>query len=455
MSTSSINLSSTTSGSGLDVTATVDQLMQVERAPERAWQQQQQTMTAQAAALRNMNSQLDTLESRINDLHDLSGVFGQYSAASSNQAVLTATADSTAITGQHIIAVNQLASVASQYTDALASADSRFTPGDLKFQVGNGQVQTITFDPDHSTLQTAVDKINSSNAGVTASLLTDASGTHLVLVSNTSGSAGDLTITSAPSGLGFHTGTTGQDAKLTVDGVPIVSSTNDVSNAIPGITINLNGDTSGTPVRLTVGTNTTGIQNAVDKFVSAYNDIVKNINSQFAYNSSNKTSGTLAGDGTVRNLQTALLGFAAFQYSNSGSITTLRSLGITMQDDGTLQVDDSTLANTIKNDPSDVQKFFQGTNSDGFATNLSTQLAALTDSINGPLLVDAKGMDNSVSSLQEQIDDFEVHMAARQQQLIDQYSRIDTMLRSMSTTLQSVQAQLKSLPSYSSSSSSS
>ena len=452
MSSSSVDLSGT-SGSGLDVTATVDQLMQVERSPERVWQQQQQTMTAQAAALRNMNSQLDTLESRINDLHDLTGVFGQYSATSSNQAILTATADSTAVAGQHIVAVTQLATVSSQYSDPLASSGSSFTPGDLKFTIGSGAVQTITFDQDHSTLQTAVDKINTSNAGVTASLLTDTSGTHLVLVSNTSGSGGDLTITSAPSGLAFHTGSAGQDARLTVDGVPIVSATNDVTGAIPGVTLNLTGDSSGTPVRLTVGTNTTGIQNAVDKFVSAYNDIVKNINSQFAYNSTSKTSGTLAADGTVRNLQTTLLGFAAFQYSDSGAITTLRSLGITMQDDGTLKVDDSTLSNTIKNDPSDVQKFFQGTNSDGFAATLSTQLASLTDSVNGPLLVDAKGMDNSVSSLQKQIDDFEVQMAAKEQQLIDQYSRIDSMLRMMSTTLQSVQSQLKSLPTYSSSSS--
>lgn len=453
MSTGPINLS-TTGGNGLDVGATVDQFMQIERAPERVWQQQQQTMTAEATALRNMNSQLDTLESRINDLHDLSGVFGQNTATSSNQSVLSASAGSNAASGQHIITVTQLATVASQYTDALASADSSFTPGDLKFTIGHGDVQTITFDQAHSTLKTAADQINSSNAGITASLLTDTTGTHLVLVSNTSGSDGDLTIASAPSGLTFHTGTSGQDAKLTVDGVPILSAINDVTGAIPGVTLNLNGDSSGIPVRLTVGTDTSAIQAAVDNFVSAYNDIINNINSQFAYNSATKSAGTLSGDGTVRTLQSTLLGFAAFKYPNSGSMTTLRSLGITMQNDGTLQVNDTTLANAIKNDPSDVQKFFQGTNNDGFAASLSTQLSVLTDPTSGPLLIDAKGMDDSVSALQKQIDDFEVQMTARQQQLTDEYSRIDTMLRSMSTTMQSVEAQLKSLPTYSSSSSS-
>jgi flagellar hook-associated protein 2 len=445
MSTSSIDLSNTTSGNGLDVTATVDQLMQAERAPERLWQQQQQAMAAQATALRNMNSQLDTLESRINDLHDLSGVFGQNTATSSNESALSASAASGAGAGQHIITVTQLATVASQYADALASADSTFTPGELQFQIGTGDIQTITFDQDHSTLKTAVDEINSSNLGITASLLTDAVGTHLVLVSSTSGSAGDLTITSAPTGLTFHTGSAGQDAKLTIDGVPIVSATNDISGAIPGVTLTLNGDTSGTPVRLTIGADNSGIQTAVNNFVSAYNTIVNNINSQFAYNSATKSAGTLAGDSSVRSLQSTLLGLAAFQSTGSGSITTLRSLGITMRDDGTLQVNDSTLSNTIKNDASDVQKFFQGGNNDGFAATLSTKLSVLTDPTSGPLLVDAKGMDDSVSSLQKQIEDFEVQMSAKEQQLIDEYSRIDTMLRSMSTIMQSVQAQLGTL----------
>lgn len=442
---SSIDTTSITSGSGLDVTATVDQLMQLERAPENLWKSQQQTMTAQATALRDLNTRLDTLETRINDLKDISGVFGQYAASSTNDAVVTATADTSAAAGEHTIVVTQLATVASQYTAALASPDATFTPGDLQLKIGSGDVQTITFDADHSTLKTAVDKINSSNLGVTASLLSDATGTHLVLVSNTPGLAGELSIVSAPQGLAFQAGSHGQNAKLTLDGVPIESATNEVSGVLQGVTLHLNGDTGGIGTRIAITSDTSRIQSAVDSFVSAYNDVVSRINTQFQYNSTSNKAGILAGDSTVRSLQASLLGLAAFRYSNGSIVSTLRSLGIKMQDDGTLQVDDAALSSAIHDHPSDVQKFFQGTNSDGFANNLSTQLANLTDSVNGPLLVDAKGLDSSVSALTDQIDQFETRMDFRYQQLIDEYSRIDVMLRQMSSTISQVQAQLGTL----------
>ena len=442
---STIDTSSLSSGTGLDVTATVDQLMQTARAPERVWQSQQQTLSAQATALRSLSTKLDTLETRINDLKDVSGAFSQFSATSSNEAVFTASAQSGAVSGDHIIAVTQLATVASQYSDPLDNPDSSFSPGTLQFQIGGGDVQTVTFDASHSTLKIAVDTINSAKLGVTASLVSDASGTRLVLVSNTSGSAGDLTIVSSPASLALHTGTAGQNAKLTVDGVPIESATNDVSGAIPGMMLHLNGDTTGLPARLSISRDTDRVTSAINSFVSAYNDIVGSINSQFQYNQATKSSGVLAGDSTVRDLQARLLAFNSFKSSNSGSIATLRSIGIEMQNDGTLQVNSSTLSAAVANSSSDVQGFFQGTNRDGFASSLSTQLASITDSIDGPLLVDAKGKDDSVSALQNQIDNFEVQMSSRYQQLLDEYTRIDTLLRQMPLLENNIAAQLKSL----------
>jgi flagellar capping protein FliD len=90
MSSSSImssvsSTSSSSSGAGLDVGATVDQLIYTEQAPERLLQQQQAALSAQASALRDINGRLETLESSINDLKDLSGAFGTRSVQSSNE----------------------------------------------------------------------------------------------------------------------------------------------------------------------------------------------------------------------------------------------------------------------------------------------------------------------------------------------------------------------------------
>ena len=450
MSTSSIvnSLSSSTSsssGAGLDVGATVDQLLYTERAPERLLQAQQSNLSAQAKALRDMNAKLETLESSINSLKDLSGAFGSRVVQSSNSAVVTAAADSSAAIGNHSVKVTQLATVASQYSDPLTSPNATFTAGSLQFSLGGGPLQTITFDSSHNTLATAAQYINGLALGVSASVVTDAVGSRLTLVSNTSGAAGDITIASSPSGLGFHVGVAGQNAKLTVDGVPIESAANQVSGALTGVTLALTGTTGDISVTLTVATDTEKAKAAVNSMVAAYNALVGNINAQFTYNAVTGSAGTLAGNSSVRSLQSAILGSMSFQLSGTNSFTTLRSLGIKMQDDGTLTVDDAQFAAALQDKPGEVQKFFQGTAADGFAAEFSTQMASLTDSIDGPLLADARGIDSSVKTITDQIDQFEVRIAMRRQILTDQYTKIDTQLRQLPLLQQQIAAQLGSL----------
>ena len=439
--------STTLSGStGLDVGATVAQLMQTERIPERQWQAQQQTIAAQASALREFNNRLETLETRANTLKDITGAFGQFTAESSDESVFSATADSTAAAGDHIVSVTQLATVSSLYSEtSFPSANAAFTPGTLKFTVGGAAVQTLTFDQAHSTLTSAADYINQGNFGVSASLVNDASGTRLVLVSKTSGVAGDLIVSTAPTGLGMKVGTVGQNAKLTIDGIPIESATNKVAGALTGVTLQLNGNMLGTSTRLTVAPDNAAAQQAIRNFVSTYNDIVTNINSQFQYNAVTKSSGLLGGDSTVRTLQALLLGLGSFQLPSGTNISTLRSLGLEMQDNGTFNVNEAALSAAFRDHGSEVKNFFQSDSGEGFAQILSAKLNSFTDSVNGPLVVGAKGLDDTYKSLADQIEDFEVRMQVREQQLTDEYTRIDVMLRHMASLETQVSKQLESL----------
>jgi flagellar hook-associated protein 2 len=332
------------------------------------------------------------------------------------------------------------------YSEQAFSSDSAtFTPGDLKVSVGGGAVQTITFDQAHSTVAKAAEYINQGNYGIQASLVKDAAGTRLVLVSKTSGLPGDLTVSAAPTGLSLKVGTAGQNAKLTIDGIPVESATNKVAGALQGVTLQLNGDASGIPTRLSIAADNAVAQQAIRNLVSTYNDLISNINSQFQYNAIKQSSGILAGDSALRSVQSSLLGLGSFQLEGTSSIRTVRSLGLEMQDDGTLKINESAFAAAFKDHASDVKNFFQNDSNTGFAQTLSTKLMSLTDSTNGPLLVDAKGLDDSYKSLGDQIDAFEVRMTARQQQLIDEYTRIDVMLRQMSSLENQVTKQMESL----------
>jgi flagellar hook-associated protein 2 len=126
---------------------------------------------------------------------------------------------------------------------------------------------------------------------------------------------------------------TATNASLTVDGVPISSASNIVSGVVPGVTFTLTGASVGTQVSIGISPNTDDAIKATNDFVTAYNKIIGELNDGFAYNAGTKTGGVLSGDSSARMVQESLLSYATMNISGSGSISTLRSLGIDMNND--------------------------------------------------------------------------------------------------------------------------
>lgn len=448
MATSGINLSqaNATSGTGIDVTSTVDQILNAERAPEQLWKQQQSLLQTQSSILTSLNNGLNSLQDKIRALSDSFGVLGAKNASSSLSGVLTASAQSSAVDGTHLIVVSSLATTGTAYSDPVTDANTTFASGVITLNVGTA-TQNIQIDNTNNTLSTLASSINTQNLGITASVVSDASGSRLALVSSTTGNAGDLTVTGNTSGLGMHKGTPGQNASLTIDGVPFSSASNTVTGAIAGVTLNLNGSAPATEVTVTVGPDQSGVKQALQDFVAAYNVVMTTINGQFAVNSSN-SQGPLASDSSLRFLQSNLLTDVTHSVSGNNSFVNLASLGINMANDGTLSVDDSKLSSAVNNHYADLQSFLQ-TATTGFASNFATDLGNLTDSTQGLLNVDLAQNAIQQKELTRQINDFEDRLAVRQQQLIAQYSRVDTMLRQYPLIMQQLNSQLASLSSLS------
>ena len=134
--------------------------------------------------------------------------------------------------------VNNLATTSSYYTQIeQQSATSTLATGSFDIQVAgaaNPTVIPVDSADGTNTLNGLASYINSQGPGVTASVITDSGGARLSLVSNTSGGGGNFTVSNDTVGLGFKKPVTGVDASVTVDGVPIDSSTNTVTTAIPG-----------------------------------------------------------------------------------------------------------------------------------------------------------------------------------------------------------------------------
>jgi len=448
--TSVLNGSQSTSGSGglgagIDISALVQASLAPQTAELTVLQGDQTTITNRQTALNSFNNDIQTLQNAVFALTDPAGQLTDVAAASSNPAVLTASATAGTPSGSHTITVTSLASTSSAYSNAVATSSTPIATGTLSIKVGTNTAVPVTIDNTNNTLDGLAQTINNTaNIGVTASVITDANGARLALVSNTSGAPGNLTITPCTGVLGFNTGVTGANAALNVDGIPISSTTNTVSSAIPGVTLSLTGTTGGVPVSVTTGPDVTQQESAVNSFVSAYNTVIGDINTQSIIGT-NGQPGPLGSDSTLALGQGELLAAVAFSQTGNGNINSISDLGISFNNDGTLTVNSGSLATALQSNPAAVQAFFQGATPGNFGTNLTNTLNNIANPITGAVATDIAGLAQSQISITQQISDFQAQLATTTQQLTAQYVQVDTTLQELPQLLDQINQQLNSL----------
>lgn len=443
-SISSINLNALlsalgSSSTGINVQAAVAQALAAISGPEQQWQAEQVTLQSQTNDINSILKDIASLTDTLSALGDPVGALTSMATTSSNSGIVTASAAAGTVAGNHVVVVNNLASTASWYSNSVASSSTTLAAGSFDLQIGSGQPTHVTIGSGVDTLDQLATYINGLGQGVTASVVNDSSGSRLAIVSTASGSAANFTI-SNPSGLTFTQGVVGNDASLTVDGIPIQSASNTVTGAVTGLTLNLKGAAPGTQVNISVAPDATQISKAVNDFVNAYNTVIKDVNSIYAVDASNK-QGALATDSTLRVLQDDLLSTGSYT-GTSGTITGLAGLGVTMNNDGTLSVDSSKLNNSVQNNFADVQTFMQGAASNGFATSLKAQLSTLSDPTTGAFTVDLQSIKNQNSDLQDSIDNFQDYLRTQQTLLTNEYNQADILLQQLPGQLAQLNAML-------------
>lgn len=474
------------SGQGIDVNSLVQQIISEQSGELSVWQEQQTTLATQEGLLEGQENNLTNLQTAIAALADPTGALTAQAASSSNTGVLTATAQSTAVTATHQIVVSNLATTGTLYTDPIAAgANTSFlasgqTAGDIQLQVGGSSGKTHDLaitqgtngNPGNNTLTTLASYINSQSAanswGVTASVVSDTSGSRLALFSQSSGSAGALSIVNNNNTtLNFDKPVGGTNASLTVDGVPFSSSSNTVTGAIQGVTLSLLAQsTSSDPVQLTVAPDTNQITNAVNNFVSAYNTVVSTINTQYVVDPTGATPAPpLESDLSLRSLQSSMLTDASYAVSVSGwpnsngdasETVNLASMGINMNNDGTLTVGSNaagqTFADFLAANPAAVQNFFQNASATGFANHFNTDLTNLTDATQGPLNVDLAQDQAEGQDLTTTITNFQTQLTTQTAALTSQYDSVNASLQAYPLLLQEMTETLATLGSTTSSS---
>ena len=441
-------------GQGLNVQSIVQTLTQAAQANDAVYTNQQTALQNQTSALNNVSSLLTSLQLAAQTLQDPAGPLAARAANSSNSSVVTATASSSAATGSYSVVVTNLASTSTWIAgdakgNALASGDKVFgTSGTITIQVGgaSGKQLSINIGGSNDTLNSLASYINSSaqNPGVTASVVTDANGARLALTSNQSGAPGEISVTASVPGLSFSEAVQGKNAGLSVNGVPVASSTNVVTGVVPGVTFDLAGlNTASSPASVTVTQDATQASAAINSFVSAYNAVAQAINAQFTYTAGASSQPALFSDSSLQQVQSTLANDINYAVQGNSGISGLASIGVSLQQDGTLSVDNTALSAALSSNPAAVQTFFQGPNyTTGFAGQFFNDINKLNDPTNGVIALDLQGINSQEQDVTQIINNFNANLLLQEQQWTTEYSQVNATLQQLPTLLQQIGAQV-------------
>jgi flagellar hook-associated protein 2 len=387
-------------GSNLDVKSIVTQLVALEKKPLEKLQLAAATVQTKISVFGQIKSLVSALSDAVSKLSSVTGWNG-VSASSSDTSAVTASAIGGTQPTSFSVEVQSLAKAQSSYTMPLLPVGGAIGAGTLRLEIGQWAGAVFTpgsgtpVDLTISATDTVADiasKINGANAGVTATVLSDASGDRLLLSGKNTGLAAGfkLSVTSDTDGdpadaLGLsrlvNGSTTNQaatNAAATINGIAVSSATNVFANSVAGVTFTAVKETTA-PVTLTIAKDTSTVKKNIEDFVKAYNEINGVLNEATKYDQATKTGGLLQGDSTTLALQSALRAAVQSMSTGSSMYGRLSDIGVSALRGGNLEVDSTKLGKALGN--MDELKALFSTTTPGNAEGIAVRLKGLTKTL--------------------------------------------------------------------------
>lgn len=432
--------------SGIDIKSIVSQLVALDRAPLQPLQKTASSMQSQLSIYGTLKSMMSGLGDAAAKLSTSSGWNG-VKASSSNDKAVTVSASPDASATSLSIEVQKLAKAQSAASPQPAFAlQSTLGSGTLSIQVGSGVPVDVVIEAGKDSLADVARQINEAKAGVSATVLRDASGERLLMrasdtgVSNnftvavTGGSAGGLERLAF--GPGVTTGMTqiqaAQDAEATINNVPITSASNRLSDAVPGLTLTLSQETTA-PVEIDVGADQEGMKKNVQAFVDAYNSLNDLLTVSTKYNAATKTAGSLQGDSTAVGLQNALRGMMR-SVTASSPFSRLIDVGIEAQTDGKLEIKADKLGSALGN-LDGMKALFTSDSSDPTAQGFGLKIKAFADgmvSATGSLSTKTESLQSAIRRNSKEQDKVIERAARAETRYLAQYNAMDAAVGRLS-----------------------
>jgi len=304
----------------------------------------------------------------------------------------------------------------------------------------SAQDQTaITIEAD-DTLDTLVTKINDAKIGVSAGVFNDGSAFNpfrLSLTSDISGTDGSFTIDDGNLDLGLAIGTEAKDALLQVGTTPatsflIASTTNQFDAVASGVSVTVS-EVGTSAANVDVTRDNSKARDAIKSLVSAYNSYINTTDQLTKFDEDPTQRGILQGQGIVLRVSTRLSNLINKSYLDTNDpLQNFVSLGVRTTDGGKLEFDEDVFDDVVEATPDAVQTFFRDENN-GVAAKFETTLETLTDSFTGTFTNEKNGLDNSISALENRIEQIDEVLAIRQERLLRQFIQMEEIIGQLQT----------------------
>ena len=415
-------------GAGFDSKAIVEALVEAERAPQQSSLDRLISRSeTRVSAFGIVKSTLELVRDQFRKLNDVSDL-NAFSTQSSDSTMLSASASASASAGTYTVAVSQLANRDTYTFDGFNSETDSLNNGEtLTVTVTKGGVSTdLTISA--PTLTNIVETINDSDLGLTANVIDtgQSSGRYVLSVSSETGSDNAFSISSAVM-TGQVQQATAQNASLTVNGVSITSSSNTVGSALAGVTLDLKGTFAAEAI--TVTRDTSGVKAEIETLVEVYNEAQAIFNSlRNGSDPNDELVGSLATDTIFRSIQSSFRNtFSSISSTPSGDISYWADLGVSVQRDGTLAVDEDRLDSALASSFDDVMTALTadtesqtdiGTADRGLAGDMSAMIRDLTKA-NGSISNAINSANTSLSDYEERL----VQLDARMERIKERYTQ--------------------------------
>ncbi|RUR19775.1 flagellar hook protein FliD [Legionella sp. km535] len=392
-----MSLSSPGVGSGLDVKTLVDALVKAEITPAQVRHDKQLTnVNTELSAIGQLKSYLSNFQASLTKLSDLSQFYNmKYSM--SDQDYFSTSITPQAVKSSYQIEIQKLAqqqSLASNYMTNTGSGTMTINfgtyNGDKTVFTPNATATplSVTIAPGSDSLAAVRDAINNAGTSVTASIVQDNTGSRLTLTSSKTGENYAMKITGDIAALNYDptaginalTETIGaQNSLVKINGLTLSQSSNQLQDAIAGVTLNLKKAEIGKQITLNVDDNKDQLSSLVNDFIKQYNDTMTFLTNLTGYNSTTKQSGVFQGDPQFRSLKLNLNKWATSPINTGSSpIKSLADLGITTNKQGLLEINQDKYKKILDTNYKDIGSLFAKTAS---ATDANIRIKSVNTNV--------------------------------------------------------------------------